>query len=123
MKKLSYFMGLWIVFFGFSVQADSFIEGMEDVPVAPNFVQAQADSVSFGGVDSHFLEAVLVSEDESSKDSYRAYYKETMPQFGWTLAEEKELKLKGQNGRKLVEEKYSCNKIAQEFIEMYKKVL
>lgn len=37
--------------------------------------------------------------------------------------EEKELKLKGQNGRKLVEEKYSCNKIAQEFIEMYKKVI
>lgn len=103
MKKLSYFMGLWSVFFGFSVQADSFIEGMEDVPVAPNFVQAQADSISFGGVDSHFLEAVLVSEDEYSKDSYRAYYKETMPQFGWTLAEEKELKLVFHRGEETLE--------------------
>lgn len=103
MKKLSYFIGFLSAFFSFSVQADSFIEGMEDVPVAPNFVQAQADTISFGGVDSHFLEAVLVAQDESSPESYRVYYKETMPQLGWTLAEDKELKLVFHRGEETLE--------------------
>lgn len=34
--------------------------------------------------------------------------------------DEKELERMGRNGRRLVEERYSCQKIAEEFMEMYK---
>ena len=103
MKKISYFIGFFSVFFSFEAGADSFIDGMEDVPVAPGFVQAQADTISFGGVDSHFLEAVLVSEDEAVTDSYRKYYLETMPQLGWKLSEDKALKLIFYRGEETLE--------------------
>ena len=103
MKILSYFFAFLSIFWGFTVRADSFINGMEDVPIAPNFAQAEADTISFGGVDSHFLEAVLVSEDESSIDTYRRYYIETMPQFGWHLSEQKDLKLIFYRGEETLE--------------------
>lgn len=35
---------------------------------------------------------------------------------------EKEIEIMGHNGRKLVEEKYSCQKIAKEFIDMYENI-
>ena len=89
--------------FCFTVRAESFIEGMEDVPIAPNFVQAKADTISFGGVDSHFLEAVLVSEDENSIESYQQYYIETLPQFGWKLAKKQDLKLMFYRGEETLE--------------------
>lgn len=36
---------------------------------------------------------------------------------------ENELEMMGRNGRKLVEEKYSARKVAEEFVEMYKSIL
>lgn len=36
---------------------------------------------------------------------------------------ENELEIMGRNGRKLVEEKYSAHKMAEEFVEMYKSIL
>ena len=36
---------------------------------------------------------------------------------------ENELEMMGHNGRKLVEEKYSARKVAEEFVEMYKSIL
>ena len=36
---------------------------------------------------------------------------------------ENELEKMGRNGRKLVEEKYSAHKVAEEFVEMYKSIL
>jgi len=36
---------------------------------------------------------------------------------------ENELEMMGCNGRKLVEEKYSVRKVAEEFVEMYKSIL
>ncbi len=36
---------------------------------------------------------------------------------------ENELEKMGRNGRKLVEEKYSARKVAEEFVEMYKSIL
>ncbi len=73
--------------------AETFIEGMEDVPVAPGFSQVESDTISFGGVNSHFLEATLVYDNDEYSDSYRQYYKQIMPQFGWQLVEDKNLKL------------------------------
>lgn len=103
MKFLSYLIIVLSVFFSFNTRADSFIDGMEDVPIAPGFVQAQADTISFGGADSHFLEAVLVSEDTSLIDSYRQYYLETLPQFGWKLSEEQNLKIIFYRGEETLE--------------------
>lgn len=103
MRILLYLTAVFGILFSFSARADSFIDGMEDVPIAPSFVQAKADNISFGGADSHFLEAVLVSEDESAIDSYRKYYIDTMPQFGWNLAEEKDLKLVFYRGEETLE--------------------
>ena len=93
MKKLLYFLVMISVAIMDSASADSFIDGMEDVPIMPRMKQIQADTISFGGVDSHFLEAVLVEEEPMDTDSYRKYYTEILPQFGWRLAQTKDLKL------------------------------
>lgn len=104
MKILSYIIIISGILFSFEARADdSFIDGMEDVPLAPGFVQAQADTISFGGVDSHFLEAVLVSENESAINTYRQYYLETLPQLGWKLSQEQNFKLVFYRGEETLE--------------------
>lgn len=103
MKKLIYFLVLInMAVIGYA-SADSFIEGMEDVPVMPKMKQIPSDTISFGGVDSHFLEAVLVEEEPLDADSYRQYYTETLPQFGWELARSKDLKMVFHRGDETLE--------------------
>lgn len=103
MKKSAYLLLFLSLIFSSGSKAQTFIDGMEDVPVAPDFVQIQTDTITFGGVDSHFLEATLVSENLDEKDSYITYYTDTLPQFGWNLAKKTDLKLVFYRGKETLE--------------------
>lgn len=102
MKKLCAFLALLSIFFYAPAQADSFISGMEDVPIMNGFKQIQSDTVSFGNESSHFLEATLESDNVSYKD-YRKYYTDTMPQLGWKLKKSTQLKLVFLRGQETLE--------------------
>lgn len=86
-----------------SASADSFIEGMDDIPLMPGMKQLQSDTISFGNADSHFLEAVLEEETEGSSLDYRLYYMETLPQLGWEFKKEKGLKFVFYRGEETLE--------------------
>lgn len=76
-----YFIGLMICL-SFNAQATTFIEGLEDVPVAPGLHQIQNDTLSFGNEESRFVEVIL----EGNKTSFGTvgnFYKSTLPQMGW----------------------------------------
>lgn len=83
--------------------SDSFIEGMDDIPLMPGMKQLQSDTISFGNADSHFLEAVLEEENVGSNPSYAQYYKETLPQLGWEFQKEESRKLIFYRGEETLE--------------------
>jgi len=101
MKKISVFLALFM-FFSLPANADSFISGMEDIPIMNGFKQIQSDTVSFGNESSHFLEATLVGDSISYND-YRKYYIDTMPQLGWKLKKSSQLKLVFSRGDETLE--------------------
>lgn len=66
----------------FPVQATSFIEGLEDVPLMNGMEQLPNDNISFGNEDSRLVETLLTSNKYGFKKT-AAFYKNTLPQMGW----------------------------------------
>lgn len=86
MKKL-YIIASLLFFWSVPVSAaDSFIDGMEDVPLPYNMIQIPADNISFGNEETRLVEAYLKAN--FLKFSWVAdFYKETLPQLGWKFAD------------------------------------
>lgn len=69
--------------------AESFIEGMEDIPIPDKMMQIRADNISFGNEETRLVEAYL--QANFYKFSFVAgFYEETLPQLGWTFEGEKD---------------------------------
>lgn len=65
-------------------QAAEFIDGLEDIPIADDFVQIENDDVSFGNEESRFIET-YISSDKSSFNEVKIFYINTLPQMGWGI--------------------------------------
>lgn len=86
MKNILYF-GLAICFltvFPVETRAATFIEGLEDVPVMDGLKQVPNDSITFGNEESRFVEAILIGENFNFS-KVEKFYKDTLPQMGWTF--------------------------------------
>jgi hypothetical protein len=87
--------------------ADSFINGMEDIPLPAQAVQIRAEDLSFGNEETRLIEAYLqVKPSQIAK--VKDFYLETLPQLGWTFEglENKELHfVRGQEELLLAESK------------------
>ncbi len=85
MKKLFALLLMLELIFSFETNAaDSFIEGMEDVPTPDKMVQIQSDNISFGNEETRFVEAYLQT-DFGKFSSVARFYEDTLPQLGWKL--------------------------------------
>ena len=65
------------------VQAATFVDGLEDIPLMKEMTQVQKDTISFGNEESRFVEAYLTSTKIGFK-SVEHFYINTLPQLGWT---------------------------------------
>lgn len=65
------------------IQAATFIDGLEDVPVLKGMSQVQRDSISFGNEESRLVEAYLTSS-RIGFAKVEKFYTDTLPQMGWT---------------------------------------
>ena len=81
MKRFYYIVTL--LFFAFPVQAATFIEGLEDVPLMAGMKQLLNDNISFGNEESRLVETLLTSNKAGFK-KVAAFYTNTLPQMGWT---------------------------------------
>lgn len=64
------------------IQAATFIEGLEDVPIMTGMTQIPNDTLSFGNEESRLIEVIL----EGKKAAFGRvgnFYKTTLPQMGW----------------------------------------
>ena len=88
MKKLFALILASGLVFSISTQAaDSFIEGMEDIPIPDKMIQIQSDNISFGNVETRFVEAYL--QTNFGKFSFvKGFYTDTLPQLGWQLEDQ-----------------------------------
>ena len=83
MKKIGILTFVFACIFSFSTPVGAaFIEGLEDVPLAPGLTQVQQDNISFGNEESRLIEVYLTSTKIGFAKVER-FYKETLPQLGW----------------------------------------
>ena len=89
MKMMKYALYLILVLVGLTfnqkaMAAAGFIDGLEDVPVMEGLSQLPNDAISFGNEESRLVEAILVGEN-SSFAKVEKFYKDTLPQMGWSF--------------------------------------
>ena len=63
-------------------KAESFIEGMEDIPLAPHLTQITPQNFSFGNEETRIIEAYFKS-DKTTSDKVESFYLDTLSQLGW----------------------------------------
>ena len=66
----------------FNVQANNFLEGLEDFPILDGMTQVQNDVLSFGNEQSRLVETFLTSP-KIKFAKVEKFYKQTLPQMGW----------------------------------------
>ena len=64
--------------------AQSFIEGMEDIPIAPHLTQIAPQNFSFGNEETRIIEAYLKS-DKTTNTKVEDFYLDTLSQLGWVF--------------------------------------
>ena len=90
MRVLKYIILLFVgILFATNVQAATFIEGLEDVPIMNGLRQEKADNVSFGNEEGRFIEVYLSGKKVKFKQ-VKNFYKDTLPQLGWIYQGERD---------------------------------
>ncbi len=94
MKKLFIisFLSLAVIFYSFTTKA-AFVEGMEDIPIAPDLEQIQKNNFSFGNEETRIIEAYFSSK-KTNYAKVESFYLDTLAQLGWTFM--------GKNKNKLI---------------------
>lgn len=64
------------------LQAGTFVEGMEDIPLMEGLSQITQDDISFGNEETRLVEAYLTSS-KIRFSPVAEFYKESLPQLGW----------------------------------------
>lgn len=63
--------------------AESFVSGIDDLPVPNGFEEQQKYSLSYDTVGGRIVEVLYLDQGESTMDFVKKYYRETLPQLGW----------------------------------------
>ena len=82
MKKICSIIVLLFLGFAMPVQAEKFVEGMDDVPLLEGMNQITQDDVSFGNEETRLLEAYFSTRTLNFADVAK-FYSESLPQLGW----------------------------------------
>ena len=64
---------------------ESFIDGMEDIPLPPNVMQIKNDNFAFGNEETRIIEAYWTSKN-LKESVIENFYLDTLPQLGWEFA-------------------------------------
>lgn len=64
--------------------AQSFIEGMEDIPLAPNLLQIETQNFTFGNEETRIIEAYFESE-KTTAAKVESFYLDSLTQLGWVF--------------------------------------
>lgn len=84
MKKFVIFFCFILSLLAASVSfAGAFLIGFEDIPLMPSLTQIEKDSIAFENEDTHYLEAVLISDRNIKFSDVQKFYRTTLPQLGW----------------------------------------
>ena len=85
MKKLCLFVFCYFcLIMPMKAKDFSFIEGLEDIPLAEGLTQIESESLNFGNEESRLIEAYFKS-DTSDFEDIAAFYNTTLPQMGWKM--------------------------------------
>lgn len=79
--------------FGFVVPANAvFVEGLEDFPIPDEMEQINESNLVFGNADSRLVE-VYMKSDTLNFNKVVIFYKNTLPQLGWSLKKNQKNKI------------------------------
>lgn len=73
--------------------ATDFIEGFEDVPLMDGLRQQTNQDFTFGNEESGYTETLLIASKVKKFDDVKRFYKDVLPKFGWTIANESDFSL------------------------------
>ena len=90
MKKFIFFICLF--FCACPPLQASFVEGLEDIPLAEGLVQSKNGLLTFGNEETRLIEVYFTSET-TNFESVANFYKMTLPQMGWRIKVSKTEKL------------------------------
>ncbi|MGH6930992.1 MAG: hypothetical protein ACREEE_01010 [Dongiaceae bacterium] len=65
---------------------DSFIAGVEDLPLMPGLREIPAAGTVFDSAGGRIVEAYAVGDVD--EDAVMAFYKDSLPQLGWTIVDQ-----------------------------------
>ena len=92
MKRFVVILFFMLACFTFFTAKASFIEGLEDIPLAEGVTQIENGSLSFDNEEIRFFESYLSAEKQKF-DNVIKFYKETLPQMGWQKKNENKDKI------------------------------
>lgn len=79
---------LQLMFFAnINVLANSFVSGIEDIPLMNGLNQVQSDIIFFGNEETRYIEVELSTDSGLSFEDIKGFYIKTLPQLGWNIKE------------------------------------
>ena len=86
MSKIFFFFTLicGLCFTSAEAFAKNFVSGFEDIPLMEGLKQIESDDIAFGNEETRYLEAQLVAVRNKNFADIQKFYRETLPQLGWT---------------------------------------
>ena len=102
MKKIFEYILLIIVLTTTSINAASFVEGLEDVPLMQGLEPQVSDAISFGNEESRLVESVFIGKKVKFA-SVEKFYQDTLPQMGWKFQGRKKNTLTFYRDREILE--------------------
>ena len=80
----------------------AFVEGLEDFPIPEGLEQMENANLNFGNEDIRLVEAYMTSERLSFAQAVK-FYKDTLPQLGWTMKKNSAKKISFEREKENVE--------------------
>ncbi len=68
----------------FSLNAEEFLAGFEDIPLPNSARQIENETFTFGNEEARYIEARIICKRGETFDSVKKFYKAALTQLGWT---------------------------------------
>lgn len=101
---------LQLMFFAnINVLANSFVSGIEDIPLMNGLNQVQSDIIFFGNEETRYIEIELNTDSGLSFEDIKEFYIKTLPQLGWNIKESNKLNILFNREKDILELKTSTH--------------
>lgn len=101
---------LQLMFFAnINVLANSFVSGIEDIPLMNGLNQVQSDIIFFGNEETRYIEIELNTDSGLSFEDIKGFYTKTLPQLGWNIKESNKLNILFNREKDILELKTSTH--------------